>query len=249
MIFSRFGHRIIVAVAALLILAPLLSRAADRERVIPPPLVPLFPTEISNTEILYLGGTATAGDATVLVYVQSEDGDVFSREVKTASDGTWFYTHGTFLKRGAYDIWTQLKVGDSLSPPSSKIRVTVAATALQIGSLRFSYERFFMVLTVILLMAIVALAASIAVHWRRLRRKQADLAREIKEAEEAVRRGFELLHKDIMAEIELLKGVKMSRELSREEREQEEKLLKDLGMVEHYVYREVSDIERALGGV
>lgn len=213
---------------------------------VPPPLVNVYSTVISNNEIFYLGGTATQGNATVVVYVQSDDGGVMTRDVATDDQGAWFYTHGTFLKRGVYRVWTQLRVGESLSPPSSQLRIEVAPAAFQFGSHRLSFETFYLIVTALLLLAIILLAWFNIHMWRRVQGKKRRLDKEISEAEDAVKRGFAVLHRDITAELESVRALKGSRELMAREKEREEKLLKDLGLVETYIEREVADIEGVL---
>lgn len=233
----------LVATAALLLLA---LPVAAKPPAIEPPFVTVAAREISNTEIFYLGGTATAPHAEVLIYIQGEGGAVVSATVATDEDGAWFYTHAEFLPRGSYKVWTQLKVDDSLSPPSPEIGLTVIPTAFQFGERRLSYEQVYLWIALALLGLIVALLIFTAYHARSLKVKRARLAKEVREAEEAVHKGFELLHADINAELDTVRKAKLSRELSAEEKLREEKMLKDLGLIESMIAREVSDIEREL---
>lgn len=213
---------------------------------IDPPIISLAPETIANNEIFYLGGVATVQSASVVVYVQDEAGAVQSREVPTDEQGAWFYSHEGFLKRGIYTVWTQLRVGESLSPPSPQRTITVEPAAIQIGETRVSYEKLYAIAAGALMLAILALIILNVVHFRSLQNKKRRLNKEIEEAETAVKRGFELLHKDITAELEVVRQMKTSRELSREERAREEKMLKDLGLVESYITREVEDIGRVV---
>lgn len=220
-------------------------RAAEPVKI-EPPLINLAPLSITNNEIFYLGGVATAQNASVVVYLQDESGAVQSREIQTDEQGAWFYSHEGFLKRGTYTVWTQLRVGESLSPPSPQRTITVEPAALQIGATRISFEKMYAVAAGALVLAIIALAILNIVHFRRLQDKKRRLNKEIQEAEIAVKRGFEILHKDITAELEVVRQMKTTRELSREEHAREEKMLKDLGLVESYITREVEDIERVV---
>lgn len=244
-IITKAATCFLALVAALLFVTPRAASAAA-SATLGPPIVTVYAPTLSNNEIFYIGGTTAQAEATVVVYLQADDGSILSREVSTDGTGAWFYTYPEFLRRGNYRVWTQLRVKDSVSPPSAQLVVAVVSTALQIGRLRLSYESVFLWITLILALAIVLLVVANVALWRRTRRKRERLEKEIAEAEEAVRRGFELLHRDITAELAMVKRARFSRELSAVEREREEKLLKDLGLVETYVAREVADIERAL---
>ena len=70
------------------------------------------------------------------------------------------------------------------------------------------------------------------------------IMKEVKEAEEAVKRGFAVLKRDIEAELSVIHKAKLNKALSLEEKQKEEQLLKDLSEMERYVGREVWDIEK-----
>lgn len=217
---------------------PIFAQRATLE----PPLVTLWNKQVSNDEIFYIGGQAAVPEATVIIYIQSEDGSILSREVKTDGRGAWFYSHPEFLTRGRYTIWTQLKVDELLSPPSPQLNIDVIATALQLGRSRVSYEGLYLIFASGLFAVVLSLFGFVIWHFRQHRAKSGHLEKEIAEAEQAVKRGFAVLRRDIMAELET---IKKSKKLTGEEKTREEKLLRDLQLVEQYIGKEVWDIERA----
>ncbi len=224
------------------------AKASERS-VLPvePPVVTLFPKSVSNDEILYIGGRAGAPDAEVVVYIQSEgNGEAISYSVRTDKNGEWFLSLPDFLNPGKYSAWTQLRVGERLSPPSSKLDIEVAKTAIQLGEKRISYESFYFVLFIILLGALLALGAFLIYHSYHHKIKKAKLTMEIQEAEESIRRGFVILRKDIEAELELVRRTKLTKGLEAEERLREEKLIRDLEWVNSYIGKEVWEVEKRL---
>jgi hypothetical protein len=78
-------------------------------------------------------------------------------------------------------------------------------------------------------------------HFKHHRAKSRKLEKEIAEAEAAVKRGFAILKRDIMAELEIIHQAKI---LTHEEQAKEAKLLRDLQFVENYIGKEIWDIER-----
>ena len=222
------------------------SSAGQSNVAIEPPVVTLFPTAISNDEILYIGGRSGATNSQVIIYLQNlESGGTMSQSVVTDKNGAWFYSFPQFLNSGHYLVWTQLKVADIMSPPSSQLNLTVAPAAIQIGGNRLSYQDFYLVLAIIFALAFLGILGFTVYHAYHFRTKSRKLAADIEEAEESIRRGFALLRRDIEAELGLIHKVKLSKELSTEERFREEKLLKDLDYVNRYTGKEIWLVEEA----
>lgn len=212
-----------------------------------PPIVTLFPESISNDEILFIGGRAGAPEAEVIIYIQEEQtGESFSQNIKTDKNGGWFYSFPRFFDAGEYVAWTQLKVGEELSPPSAKLELLVAATAIQFGEGRFSYEQFYFVILLILVVLFAGVLTFIGYHLFHHRRKQKILLKEIREAEDSVRRGFLVLRRDIESELAAVRKMKASKDLETDERVREEKLLRDLETVNGFIQKEVWDIEKEI---
>ena len=157
--------------------------------------------------------------------------------------GDWFYRHSTFLSAGNYLLWSQTKIGEQLSPPSPQAALAVRPTAIQFGASRLSFETLYLFLIIVLLLILFGLAAFIFFHSYHGRKKHHAFVKEVKEAEESVRRGFAVLRRDIEAELAVVKRVKLNKKLSAEEKVKEEQLLKDLAEVEQYIGKEVWEIE------
>ncbi|MEK7138240.1 MAG: cohesin domain-containing protein, partial [Patescibacteria group bacterium] len=224
-----------------------LAQSTPQPLSVEPPIVTLFPESISNDEILFIGGRAGAPEAEVIVYIQEEaTGESISQTVKTDKDGGWFYSFPQFFDAGEYVGWTQLKVGEQLSPPSAKLELLVAPTAIQFGDGRFSYEQFYFIILLILAILFVGVFVFIGYHLFHHRKKQKILFKEIREAEDSIRRGFLVLRRDIESELAVVRKMKGDRELGMEERVREEKLLKDIETVSSFISKEVWDIEKSI---
>lgn len=210
--------------------------------IVPPPLVTLVPIDLGNDDVWYLGGTASMPNAEVIIYLQSSSGETFSFTTKANDRGEWFYSHAGFLREGRYKSWAQLKVEEKFSPPGPEVSFEIIATALRLGSFRISYETLYLIFALILLALLMSAAIFSFYHFRHYHQKNSLLKKEIREAEEEVRRGFALLRQDIKSELDLMAKVKKSRELSIEENRWEEKLINDLGFVENNILKEIGDI-------
>lgn len=211
-----------------------------------PPIVTSFPKTISNDEILYIGGRASAPEAQIVINLQKIDnGNAFTFTANTDSKGAWFFVFPEFLTGGEYQVWTQLKVDQSTSQPSPELRLTVAPAAIRIGKQHISFQELYFILLMIFATAFFAVMAFALYHYSRFRVKRERLFREVREAEESVRRGFALLRRDIQAELSLVRGLKMSKETGAQEKMREERLLRDLEWANTYIGKEVWDIEEA----
>ena len=210
-----------------------------------PPYVTTVSKDVSNSEIFYIGGKTENKDTTVTIYTQNlTTGETTSFVVRSDKRGEWFYRHNSFLSPGKYVLWTQAKIGDIQSPPSPQIEMNVARAALVFGVTRISYESLYLSVTGLLIIIISYLVFFILYHARHQRRKKALVLREVKEAEESIKRGFAVLRRDIEQEISTVRKIGLARPMTDEERRHEDELLNDLKDIERRVGKEVWDVER-----
>jgi len=244
---KKYGSKIAVLLLFLFGAAwgsqPVLAQEAE----LAPPLITTISREISNNEIFYVGGKTGVSFGEVTIYLQNlRTGETFSYNVSSDRQGDWFYRHDAFLSSGGYQLWTQGRVADQVSPPSPQIQITVGSTAIQFGASRISYEVLYLILVVILLFVLLGLLGYIVFHGYYGRKERGRLMKEVREAEESVRRGFAVLRRDIEAELAFVNKLKLSKTLSDEENAMEEQLLKDFKEVERYIGKEIWDIEKEI---
>lgn len=209
------------------------------------PLITTISRNISNEEIFYAGGKVDTANTIIIIYLQNlQTGETMSQSVQSDKRGDWFYRHTNFLSTGNYILWAQTKLGDELSPPSPQIQMTVRPTAIQFGASRLSYETLYFIISLILFLAVIGLISFIIFHALQGRKKTKQFWKEVREAEESIRRGFAVLRRDIEAELAVITKAKLSKILSEDEKEKEERLLKDLDWVQKYISKEVWDIEK-----
>ncbi|MEK7195498.1 MAG: cohesin domain-containing protein [Patescibacteria group bacterium] len=243
---DRYGKMasIFLLVAATIVIAISGSRAlADVS--LNPPIINTISRNISNDEIFYVGGKTETPQSEVIIYLQDlNTGATINKTTNADKNGDWFYRHDSFLSSGNYLLWTQGKIADEMSPPSPQIQINVRQTALQLGSSRLSYETIYLIAIIFLIIIVAALIIDVSINWKRGKRKRLQFMKEVREAEESIRRGFAVLRRDIEAELAIVKKAKLSKELSIEEKQKEEQLLKDLKWAEQYIGKEVWDVEK-----
>jgi len=237
-----------LAIFLVLVSSFMFANGANAQQVeLAPPFISTISREISNEEIFYIGGKADARDVDVIIYLQNlQSGETLSQVVTSGKNNEWFYRHNTFLPTGKYLLWTQTRIGKKFSPPSPQIQMSVRSTAIQFGASRLSFETLYLVISILFLLAIAGLSTFIVFHAYHGRRKHKELLREVREAEESVRRGFAVLRRDIQAELAVIKKVKLSKAISIEAQEKEKQLLKDLEWAERYIGKEIWDVEKEI---
>ncbi|MDQ5954558.1 MAG: Cohesin protein [Patescibacteria group bacterium] len=212
---------------------------------IAPPLIDTVSENISNKEIFYIGGKTNIPEQEVVLYFQNLiSGETLSYNVLSDKDGNWFYRHNKFLPAGEFLLWTQSKKGETMSPPSPQERITVEKTAIQFGANRLSYEVIYLFVIILLGLALIGLIIFIIYHYHHGRKKYLEFQNEIRNAEESIKRGFAILHRDIQAELAVIGKMKLSKELVGEEKQKEEQLMRDLDDVQKRIGDEIWQIKK-----
>jgi len=210
-----------------------------------PPLITTISKNVSNEEIFYVGGKTDFADEKVIIYVQNlSTGETFSYNAKSDKQGDWFYRHSNFLSPGQYLLWSQGSIGEEMSPPSPQEKMTVSRTAVSFGGGKLSYETIYLFIIILLFAGLIALIVFIGIHLYQGRKKHILLQKEIKEAEESIKRGFAILRKDIESELMTIRKAKLSDELLGEEKEKEIQLMRDLQDVEQRIGKEIWEISQ-----
>lgn len=209
-----------------------------------PPYVSVISENITNNEIFYIGGKTEDRNTQVIIYTQNiSTGETYNYSVQSDNKGEWFYRSNGFLTPGTYRIWSQSKVGDLVSPPSPQITMNVGRAAISFGVSRISYEAIYLTIIGAMVFLMLFMVLYIIYHLYHSRRKHNVLMKEVREAEESLRRGFAILKRDIEVELASLKK-SVGRPLTDDEKSREKELMRDLKNIEKRVGKEVWDIER-----
>ncbi|MBP9714934.1 MAG: hypothetical protein KBD52_00360 [Candidatus Pacebacteria bacterium] len=212
---------------------------------IAPPLINTVSENISNKEIFYIGGKTNIAEQEVVLYFQNlTSGETLSYNITSDKEGNWFYRHNKFLPAGEFLLWVQGKDGEVMSPPSPQERIVVEKTAIQFGSNRLSYEVIYLFVIILLGLALIGLIIFIIYHYHHGRKKYIEFQNEIRNAEESIKRGFAVLHRDIQAELGVIGKMKLSKELMGEEKQKEEQLMRDLNEVQKRIGDEIWQIKK-----
>ena len=244
---EKYGLKTLATFFAVISLASLVffKEVQAQTIEIAPPLIDTLSRDISNKEIFYVGGKTNRSAQVVVLYFQNlNTGETTSNVVVSDNNGDWFYRHTGFLSSGDYLLWAQSKNGDVMSPPGPQEKMMVRHNAIQFGSNRLSYETIYFLLIILLILVILCLVSFIVYHFYHGRTKHKEFKREIREAEESIRRGFAILRRDIEAELIILRGANFTEALSIEEKEKEARLLHDLNIVQKKIGKEIWELKK-----
>ncbi len=240
---EKYGPKIVIM---LLLISSMFMSGIDAQAQtaeIAPPLITTISTNISNEEIFYVGGKTDFPNAQVVIYLQNlGTGETFSQYAESDNKGDWFYRHTNFLSPGNYLLWAQGKLGEELSPPGPQAKMVVNRTAVQFGGGRLSYETIYLFIIILMSLAIIGLAGYITYHYYHGRKKHLQFQKDVRDAEESIRRGFAVLKRDIESELALVRKANLSTELSNEERIKEAQLLSDLNAIQNRIGKEIWEI-------
>lgn len=243
---KEYKHKIFLASLLAFIVCGMTVPAhpVDAAVSIPIPLVSVFSRELANDELFYIGGAVNVPGATVVVYLQNETtGETLEFQVVADNDGTWFYSHSTFLSSGAYTVWVQTRNGDIAGPPSGQLQLAVRETAFEVGGSRLSKEFVLGSLVAVLVLIILILLVFAFYHWRFGKKKHLEFKVLLRKAEEALHHNLGILRHDIEREFALLQQHKDTRLLTQEEIALENKIRADLALLKQHTNEDLVRLE------
>ena len=207
-----------------------------------PPTITDYPRELASGEILSIKGKTKYSDAEVNIFLQHEKDEPKSYSVKSDKDGKFAFVAEDRLSSGIYTAWAEVvDERGARSTPSEKVTIAVEQPVfLRIGSWAVGFLS-----VVIPLIALVLLLVYLAWHWWHkfaIMRKR--VKKEIREAEHALHKAFDLLKEVIREQIKMLEKTKTKRQLTEEEEKIIKRLKNDLDDAEKFVRKEIEDIEK-----
>ena len=205
------------------------------------PTITEYPKELQSGEILIVRGT-TYPNNKVTIWLQKEKDDPQSFTVQSDRDGKFTFTADEKLGDGIYQLWAEVaNAQGAKSLPSEKITIAVAKLAtFSVGTWAVN----FLAIIVPLVVLIFALLFILWYGWHKFSSLRKRLRKEVREAESALHKAFDLLKDNIQEQIKMLEKTRTKRQLT----EEEEKILKQfkskLGDAEKFIKKEIEDIEK-----
>ncbi|MFH1656967.1 MAG: cohesin domain-containing protein [bacterium] len=207
---------------------------------IPIPEITVYPNTFSPVEeTLHLEGIAMPGYE-VLVFF-TKDGKVI-KQWETMSDGkgSWSVDEEDLFRSGNYIVYAKARdARGAVSDPSLPRSIKVILNGLAIGLWIISYSWIIFFLLIIFL----ALLFFLLFFWRKNKKEEEKRAREIEDLRQKFYKEYNELKAGMIKELELFKQAKEKRELSKEEKQRHQQLLKDLFDIERVFAEELKDVE------
>lgn len=211
------------------------------------PRITDWPRELQSGEQLLVKGTNKYSNSQIVVWLQQEGKDAESQSTKSDGKGNFVFVADKKLGDGAYKLWA--KVVDergAQSKPSDTVTIAVGRSAfLKLGSWAVS-----LLAVVIPLVALIFILLFIIWYgWHKFgsfRNKLRKIKKEVREAESALHKAFDMLKEDIRDQVRLLEKTRTKRQLTEEEEKIIKQLRKDLDDAEKFVKKEIEDIEKEI---
>lgn len=212
-----------------------------------PPVITEWPSELQSGEQLIVKGTTKYPNAQVVVWLQRESEDAKSQTTKSDGKGNFVFVGEEKPEDGIYKLWAEVvDARGTKSMPTEKLTIAVRRPAyLQIGSWAVSL----LAVVVPLVALIFILLFLIWYGWHKFasfRKKLKNLRKEVREAESALHKAFDMLKEDIYDQVKLLEKTRTKRQLTEEEEKIIKQLRKDLDDAEKFVRKEIEDIEKEI---
>jgi hypothetical protein len=211
------------------------------EKPISAPTITEWPATLQSGDVLIIKGLGYP-ESKILIFVQKGANDPEIAERFCNSDGRFTYNFGKPVEPGYYRIWAKNVSSEGITSDSSETKTVEVVQPLffRIGTVALNYATIIVTLAGLLVLSGLIVAAVIlkARQWKRKGRK------EVREAEDALHRAFDLLKDDIRDNLENLEKARSKRQLTEEEKRITVQLKKNLDDAERYLRKEIEDIER-----
>ncbi len=210
---------------------------------IKPPSITEYPKELQSGEPLVVRGS-TYPNSKVTIWLQKEKDDPKSFTALSDQDGKFTFTADEKLGDGIYQLWAEVIDGrGARSLPSEKITIVIAKPViLRVGSWATNF-----LAVVVPLVALIFILLFIVWHgWHKFSLLRKRLQKEVREAESALHKAFDLLKDDIREQIKMLEKTRTKRQLTEEEDKILKQLKNHLDDAEKFVRKEIEDIEKVI---
>jgi hypothetical protein len=207
------------------------------------PVINDYPKKLQSGEPLVVRGvTYPSGEVTV--WLQKDGDDPKSYTVESDQNGEFSFAPDEKLSDGIYKIWAE--VTDSRgakSLPTEKIIILVAKSAIfRIGTWTVSFLSVVIPLVALIILLLIILWYG----WHKFSLLRKRLRKEVREAESALYKGFDMLKEDMQEQIKMLEKVRSRRQLTKEEERIVKRLKRDLDNAEKFIRKEIEDIEKGV---
>ena len=193
-------------------------------------------TFVSGEEVLHIEGIATP-DQTVIVYFERGEDLAKKWEISSDSEGHWFINEDGLFKSGEYEISAITKDSrGAVSDPSVSRTIIVILNGIAIGSWIISCS-WLLLLLIILFIILCIFSLYI---FRKIKLVHKTIEEETEDLKIKFYKEYNELKIGIKKELAILKE---KRELTTEEKQRHQRLLKDLTDIEEVIIKELKDIE------
>lgn len=229
-----------VALCAMFFGAPALAQVTGNQpRELSEPYISISPDYFYTLEeILYIEGRAEPS-AIVIVVLKKETEKPVKFTVRADSTGEWVIAEKTYLSSGNWEVRAQQQFGTQVSGSSNPRVIKSIVTGISLFGLQIRY-----VVIASIILVILAVIAGIFIYFRKKISKlqRGLMERQLKETEDRFHKGVAEIRKDLMDQLKDLAADTQGRQLTAQEIEKRDHILRELEELEQNMEHDIVDI-------
>lgn len=207
------------------------------------PVITSWPDRILSNELLAIEGVTKYKNIDVIIELQREGREPKSFIVKSDNNGNFIFQNEEKIGAGTYKA--QAKVVNSrgaMSLPTDKITIIVKNPSIFTLEPWVKNLLFKGIIPILLLLAVLWLV----IKYIRHRLLVPKIKKEVKEAENALKKAFDLLKQDVRDKLKELEKSRKKKDITEEEKEIFKQIKKNLTDAEKFIKKEIKDIEKEI---
>lgn len=239
---ARYGKMMVLLLFLSVALSPTVGRALPKEDE----LVTSYSKLAMDDERFFISGrTSQPGQPVELIVSESKSGN--SARLLAISDqrGDWLYRHNNMLPPGDYQMQVR-ELGADSSENIGGLEMQIKPSHIGMSGVSFSYIAVLGFVFMLMLALIAFLIGYIVVHTVLGRRHKKRVEAQMRHAEDAIKRGFIAVRKDIENELMAIGQAKQNGINTTTLEAKEKEILDDLKYIEQVVDAELEHIEDVL---
>jgi hypothetical protein len=200
------------------------------------PVIMEMPIAINQHAELTIQGTSFYPDATVAIFLTTDNKNIKNLQVKTDGDGNWTYFQANDFNKGNYQVWAQIT--DARGAQSSES--VHKGLIIQSPSIVESYGLWIIIFLIIVIILLILLMIFLN---RQTKVKRARAIRETQELEKRMNEIFAALKEEVN---ELMELADKKIGYSESEKRVRDKINEALDISQEFIGKEIKDVEKEI---
>ena len=205
------------------------------------PIITYYQDEIESGDSIKIRGT-TYPDSDITIVFKQDEKVISEEHTQSNSSGDFAFFLGKRIDTGVYTFTARVTDGRG-AKSNETLPLTIAVKSALLNSLTSTVLNYLSA-AILIVLALGGIILSGTYVWRRYLSIISSMKKESREAEDTVKKSFDILRKDLREHIAKLKRAESKRKLTKEEIEFLEQFEEELEDAENVIDKEIGDITR-----